>query len=64
MKTWAQKNQTQLWSHLYKASLFARGSLGPLGHIHPAEKEIEQRFDELQQYLEQLIEQSEKEAVQ
>ena len=62
MKTWAQKNQTQLWKHFYRANLFAQNSLGPLGKIHPAEKDIEQKFLELQQYLEQVIDQAEKEA--
>ena len=60
MKTFAQKNQTQLWSHLYKSKLFACGSLG---FTHPAHHEIEQRFEQLQQYLEQVIGQYEQEAV-
>lgn len=58
-KTFAQKNQTQLWSHLYKSELFACGSLG---FNHPGKAEITKRFQELQQYLETVIEQAEKEA--
>lgn len=57
-KTTAQKNQTQLWDHFYKAELFARGSL-PIND--PAREEIKQRFASLQEYLEQLISLSEKE---
>jgi hypothetical protein len=61
MKTFAQKNQTQLWNHLYKSNLFACGSVG---FSHPAHDEIKQRFAELQQYLEQVIDQAEKEAAE
>ena len=57
-KTFAQKSQTQLWAHLYKSKLFASGSFG-IGE-HPYEDEINRRFEELQQYLEQAIEQAEK----
>jgi len=56
MKTFAQKNQTQLWSHLYKSELFACGSVG---FTHPARDEIKQRFAELQQWLEQTIDKAE-----
>lgn len=57
-KTTAQKNQTQLWNHLYKAELFACGSL-PMND--PAREEIKQRFSSLQEYLELLIALSDKE---
>ena len=56
IKTFAQKSQTQLWSHLYKSELFACSSLG---FDHPGKAEIKRRFEELQQYLEQVIEQAE-----
>ena len=60
-KTSAQKSQTQLWNNFYRASLFARSSIG---WSHPADQEVKQRFAELQRYLEQLIAQSESEAAE
>ena len=60
-KTTAQKNQTQLWNHLYQAELFARGSLAM---NDPAREEIKQRFSSLQEYLELLIALSEKEVTE
>jgi hypothetical protein len=51
-KSFQEKNQTQLWNHLYKASMFASGSL-PYSSEH--QKEIKQKFQELQEYLESVI---------
>ena len=51
-KTFQEKNQTQLWNHLHKASMFARGSVD---FNHPNSEEIKQKFQELQEYLESVI---------
>ena len=61
MKTWAQKNQTQLWSHLYKSELFACGSVD---WNHKYKDDIKQKFNDLQQYLEQAIAQTEQETAE
>jgi hypothetical protein len=61
MKTWAQKNQTQLWGHLYKSELFACGSVD---WNDKYTDDIKQKFNDLQQYLEQAIAQTEQETAE
>jgi len=61
MKTLAQKSQTQLRNNLYKAELFACGSVG---WNKKYTNDIKQKFEDLQEYLEQAIAQTELEAAE